>query len=61
MTDWRKVCLALLQWFDEMEGTTYLYLGFDRAAFLKNFPPDDRPQIDEMLRAYHDKQGENSL
>lgn len=51
MTDWRKVCLELLDHFDANEGTTYLYNEDDRRSFASGF--DNPAEVQAMLDEYH--------
>jgi hypothetical protein len=49
---WRLVCLALLQHFDENEGTTYLYSREEREGFVEQFP-QLKNEVMDMLNEYH--------
>lgn len=55
MTDeqWRTAMLKLLSYFDEMEGSTYLYEKGEREYFLKSLDPSIRPQMTSILNEYH--------
>lgn len=55
MIDWRRVCFALLNHFDQVEGTTYLYQDYQRDYFVSLFPETWRAEIAAVLKEYHEK------
>ena len=54
-TEWITAFQALLQHFDNSEGTTYLYNTSDREEFIKELGLADPSELREVLNAYHDR------
>jgi hypothetical protein len=60
-TEINTAIIALLKWFDEVEGTTHLYSQQDRQWFLKDFLPQGehceplRAVIMRAIEEYHRK------
>ncbi len=50
----KEVVLKLLKHFDDMEGTTYLYLEAERASFLYDMPEPIQSTVKVWLDEYHE-------
>jgi len=52
---WQLAIWRLLDYFDAMEGTTYLYDKTDQESFLKEIDEQIRDRVADVLDVYHRK------